>query len=131
MKVEKGKIILSFNVKGPLGTNPEGTIVGFAIAGEDGKFQPAQADFLVTGKDKNGKVRKDSSSLVLTSPLVSDPIHYRYAWARNPHANLVSAWDKLPFATQRSDAWTLSELYKSYTGKEPQNNIDQLETNEN
>lgn len=130
MKVEKGKIILSFNVKGPLGTNPEGTIVGFAIAGEDGKFQPAQADFLVTGKDKNGKVRKDSSSLVLTSPLVSDPIHYRYAWARNPHANLVSAWDKLPFATQRSDAWTLSELYKSYTGKEPQNNIDQLEGNE-
>jgi sialate O-acetylesterase len=36
MKVEEGSILLSFEVEGPLGTNPEGPIVGFAIAGEDG-----------------------------------------------------------------------------------------------
>ena len=58
MKVEDGRIELSFELKGPLGTNPEGPIVGFAIAGEDGRFQPANAEFKVTGKDKNGKVRQ-------------------------------------------------------------------------
>ena len=131
MKVEDGRLVLAFEVKGPLGTVPEGPIVGFAIAGEDGKFQPAQAEFLVTGKDKNGKVRRDSSRVVLTSPLVPKPIHFRYAWARNPHANLVSGWDKLPFATQRSDSWTLSDMYKAYTGKKPTNTIDKLEGNEN
>jgi sialate O-acetylesterase len=130
MKVEEGRIVLAFQVKGPLGTNPEGSIVGFSIAGENGKFQPALAEFLVTGKDGNGKVRKDSSRLVLTSPLVPKPIHYRYAWARNPHANLVSGWDKLPFATQRSDSWTLSDLYTAFTGKETAKEIDKLEGHE-
>ena len=43
--------------------------------------------------------------------MVPKPIHYRYAWARNLHANLVSGWDKLPLATQRSDSWTMSDLY--------------------
>jgi sialate O-acetylesterase len=130
MTVEDGSLVLAFNVKGPLGTVPEGPIVGFAIAGEDGKFQSANAELLVTGKDKNGKVRRDSSRVVLTSPLVSKPVHFRYAWARNPHANLVSGWDKLPLATQRSDTWTLSDMYQAYTGKKPTNTIDKLEGNE-
>jgi len=130
MKVEDGRIVLDFELKGPLGTNPEGPIVGFAIAGKDGKFQPAQADFPVTGKDSRGRPRRDTRRLVLTSPLVPKPIHYRYAWARNPHANLVAGWSKLPLATQRSDSWTLSDLYTAYTGKEPTNTIDKLEGNE-
>ena len=130
MKVEDGRIVLSFELKGPLGTVPEGPIVGFAIAGRDAKFQPANAEFLVTGKDSKGKVRRDSRRVVLTSPLVPKPIHYRYAWARNPHANLVSGWGKLPIGTQRSDSWTLTDMYKAYTGKTPTNTIDKLEGNE-
>jgi len=130
MKVEDGRIVLAFELKGPLGTNPEGPIVGFAIAGKDGKFQPAKAEFPVTGKDSRGRPRRDSSRLVLTSPLVPKPIHYRYAWARNPQANLVSGWSKLPLATQRSDSWTMSDLYTAYTGKKPTNTIDKLEGNE-
>ena len=130
MQVEEGRLVLAFDVKGPLATNPEGPIVGFAIAGEDGRFQPAQAEFLVTGTDSKGKPRKDSRRLVLTSPLVPKPIHFRYAWARNPHANLVSGWDKKPLATQRSDSWTLTDLYTAYTGKQPANSIDKLEGNE-
>jgi len=130
MKVEDGRIVLAFKAKGPLGTNPEGPIVGFAIAGKDGKFQPAKADFLVKGKDSRGRPLRDSSRLVLTSPLVPKPIHYRYAWARNPHANLVSGWSKLPLATQRSDSWTLSDLYTAYTGKKPTSATDNLEGNE-
>ena len=130
MKVENGRIVLAFELKGPLGTNPEGPIVGFAIAGEDGKFQPAKAEFYVTGKDSRGRPRRDSRRLVLSSPLVPKPIHYRYAWARNPHANLVAGWSKLPIATQRSDSWTLSALYTAYTGKKPKNTIDKLEGSE-
>jgi sialate O-acetylesterase len=130
MKVEDGRIVLSFQLKGPLGTVPEGPIVGFAIAGEDGKFQPAKAEFPVKSRDKNGKVRRDSSRVVLTSPLVPRPIHYRYGWARNPHASLVSGWGKLPIGTQRSDSWTLTDMYKAYTGKNPTNEIDKLEGNE-
>ena len=126
MKVEDGRIVLTFQLKGPLGTNPEGPIVGFAIAGEDGKFQPAKAEFYVA---KPGD-RPSSNRLVLTSPLVPRPIHYRYAWARNPYANLVSGWSKIPLATQRSDSWTLSDMYKAYTGKKPINAIDKLERSE-
>jgi len=131
MKVEDGRIVLAFQLDGPLGTNPEGPILGFAIAGEDGKFQPAKADFYVTGKDDRGRPRRDSRRLVLTSPLVPKPVHYRYAWARNPHANLVAGWSRLPLATQRSDSWTLSDLYTAYTGKKPKNMIDKLEGGEN
>lgn len=130
MTLEDGRIVLAFEVKGPLGTNPEGPIVGFAIAGKDGRFQPAKAEFVVTGTDEKGKERRDSSRLVLTSPLVPEPVHYRYGWARNPHANLVSAWDKKPLATQRSDSWTLSDMYEAYTGKKPTNSIDKLEGHE-
>ncbi|MFT5905766.1 MAG: sialate O-acetylesterase [Cryomorphaceae bacterium] len=130
MKVEDGSILLSFEVKGPLGTNPEGPIVGFAIAGEDGKFQPAHAEFPITSRDKNGKVRRNTGQVVLTSPLIPKPIHYRYAWARNPHASLVSAWNKLPIGTQRSDSWTLPDMYKSYTGKESVSTTGKLERRE-
>jgi len=130
MKVEDGRIVLAFQLHGPLGTNPEGPIVGFAIAGEDGRFQPAKAEFLVVSKDKNGKVRRDSRRVVLTSPLVPKPIHYRYAWARNPLANLIGGWSKLPIGTQRSDSWTVSDMYKAYTGKDPTRTIDKLEGNE-
>ncbi|MDP6635434.1 MAG: sialate O-acetylesterase, partial [Phycisphaerae bacterium] len=130
MKVEDGRIVLAFEVKGPMGTNPEGPVVGFAIAGKDGKFQAAKAEFPVIGKDSRGRPRRDSSRVTLTSPLVPKPIHYRYAWARNPHANLVSGRSKLPLATQRSDSWTLSDLYTAYTGKKPTNTIDKLEGNE-
>jgi len=130
MTVEEGRLVLAFDLKGPLGTHPEGPIVGFAIACEDGRFQAAQAEFLVTGTDDRGKPRRDTRSLVLSSPLVEKPVHFRYAWARNPHANLVSAWDKLPFATQRSDSWTQSDLYTAYTKKKPSNPTDKLEGRE-
>jgi sialate O-acetylesterase len=130
MKVEDGRILLSFDLKGPLGTNPEGPILGFAIAGEDGKFQPAKAEFPITSTDRNGKSQRSSSQVELTSPLVPKPIHFRYGWARNPHASLIGAWSKLPIGTQRSDSWTLSDMYKTYTGKEAINGTGPFERSE-
>jgi sialate O-acetylesterase len=42
---------------------------------------------------------------------VPKPIHFRYAWGRNPLANLQAIGNKdLPFATQRSDAWPMEQV---------------------
>ncbi len=70
--------------------------------------QPAIAESLMTGKDSRKRPQYDRRVLVLSSPHVPDPIHFRYAWGRNPMGNLqLRATDKkdIPFATQRSDDW--------------------------
>ena len=90
-------------------SDPEdGAITGFAIAGEDRRFQPAVAVHATVGQDERGRPRLDRKQLVLTSPLVPEPVHFRYAWARNPLANLQATGNlDVPFATQRSDPWPL------------------------
>jgi sialate O-acetylesterase len=105
MKVVDGSIQLTMDVA-VNGVDDGGPIEGFAIAGEDRQFHPAKAEHLITGKDqKNQKV------LVLTSPMVPEPVHYRYAWARNPMGNLqVLGNTDIPFATQRSDTWPHGEM---------------------
>jgi len=56
--------------------------------------------------------------IILSSPLVPEPIHFRYAWCRNPLANLkTSDHTDIPFETQRSDDWTLAGMYENYTGR--------------
>ena len=45
----------------------------------------------------------------------ADPIHFRYAWGRNPMGNLQSGdHSDLPFATQRSDDWKIYEAPDTY-----------------
>lgn len=88
-----------------------GPIVGFAIAGDDRKFHPATATHLVTGEDDRGRPKLDKSTLVLTSPMVPEPKHYRYAWGRSPLGNLqASRLTDIPFATQRSDNWPMEQV---------------------
>lgn len=88
-----------------------GPIRGFAVAGEDRKFHPAEAVHLVTGKDNRGRPKTDKKVLVLSSPMVSQPVHYRYAWARSPLGNLqADRMTDIPFATQRSDDWSLETV---------------------
>jgi sialate O-acetylesterase len=116
MRVENGRIVLTLNDD----TAPynDGPILGFAIAGKDGKFQPANAKFLEKGKDGRNRPQYDRQVIILSSPLVPDPIHFRYAWGRNPLANLkTSDHTDIPFATQRSDDWTLADMYGIYTGR--------------
>lgn len=95
----------------------DGPIQGFAIAGKDGRFQPAKAEWL----DKNagkGEPNWERSVVVLSSPLVPEPVYFRYAWARNPLENLKSTDNSgLPFDTQRNDSFTLADLFQIYTGK--------------
>ena len=115
MNIEGGKIILKMDTWVRAVTN--GPIEGFAIAGKDRRFQPAEAEWLVTGKDQHNRPKHDRRVIVLSSPHVPDPIHFRYAWGRNPMGNLQSAdHNDLPFATQRSDDWRMENVPVKLTG---------------
>jgi sialate O-acetylesterase len=88
-----------------------GPILGFAVAGEDRRFHPAEAVHLVTSKDDRGRPQTDKKVLVLSSPMVPQPVHYRYAWGRSPLGNLqADRITDVPFATQRSDDWPLESV---------------------
>jgi sialate O-acetylesterase len=92
-------------------------MAGFAIAGEDMKFQPAEVSNKVIGK-KGRSLQYDSTIVVLKSPLVPNPVHYRYAWGRSPMGNIQMKYSRIPLATQRSDNWTNADLLKALTGKD-------------
>jgi sialate O-acetylesterase len=72
-----GGILLELDTE--VGDPEEGTIEGFAIAGDDRRFHPADVTYHQTGEDSRGKPRLDRKRLVLTSPLVPEPVHFRYA----------------------------------------------------
>ncbi|MEZ5963672.1 MAG: hypothetical protein R3F56_07480 [Planctomycetota bacterium] len=100
--------------------DPNAAIEGFAIAGEDRRFQPAEAEWLVTGRGSDNRPQRDRRVLVLRSPHVPAPVHFRYAWGRNPMGNLQSAdHNDLPFATQRSDRWPMENVPLGVLGDEP------------
>ena len=106
MEVKEGKITLKMDSR--LKTLDNEPIVGFAIAGKDGSFYPANAEWFMHGKDKKSK---DTSRIILSSPHVPEPLHYRYAWSRNPLTNLnLGEHVDVPLATQRSDSWKLEEI---------------------
>ncbi|CAM3739143.1 sialate O-acetylesterase [Roseateles saccharophilus] len=91
-----GRIELRFaDVAGGLATRGGGPLLGFALAGEDQRFQPARAE--IVGRDR---VR-------LSSDAVRRPAAVRYAWADTPlEANLVDGAG-LPASPWRSDHWPL------------------------
>ena len=115
MTIDGDQIVLKMDAQ--VKAVDDGDIVGFSIAGEDRHFQPAEASWLVTGKDKNNRPQTDRKTIVLTSPHVPKPIHYRYAWGRNPMGNLQTTdHNDLPFATQRSDDWKMEEVPAQFIG---------------
>jgi sialate O-acetylesterase len=101
-------------------SDPEdGAIEGFAIAGDDRRFHPANVAYAEKGKDSRGRMQYDRKQLVLSSPMVAAPTQYRYAWGRNPLANLQATGNKdLPFATQRSDDWKMEQVPHGVLGNE-------------
>ena len=109
MQAGDGRITLSFDI--PVEGVSNTPIEGFAIAGKDRRFHPATAVHLVSGQDAQGRPALDVKTLVLTSPHVPEPVHYRYAWGRNPMGNLIpkSSRSGAPLATQRSDDWRIHE----------------------
>jgi sialate O-acetylesterase len=106
---QDGSLLL--NIDMDVGDPEDGAIQGFAIAGEDRRFHPADVAYAEKGKDSRGRIQHDRKQLVLTSPMVPAPIHFRYAWGRNPLANLQATGNKdIPFATQRSDDWKMEHV---------------------
>lgn len=109
MERKNGSLLLKIDTD--VGDPQDGAIQGFAIAGEDRRFHPAEVAYAEKGKDGRGRIQYDRKQLVLTSQLVPEPIHFRYAWGRNPLANLQATGNKdLPFATQRSDDWRMEHV---------------------
>ena len=110
METREGELVLYLD-QPVAAADPKNPITGFAIAGEDRKFAPATAQWRVKGKDQRGRPQHDRKALVLSSPHVARPIHFRYAWGRNPLGNLQTTHQShIPFATQRSDAWKIEEV---------------------
>jgi sialate O-acetylesterase len=66
-----------------------GPLMGFQIAGSDGKYVAASA-------------RIDGATILVSSPDVTDPRSVRYAWDYNPDGNLVNEWG-LPASLFRTD----------------------------
>lgn len=128
MRVEGGVMTLQLDSSGAVPYN-DGPILGFAIAGKDGKFQPANAGWLTKSTASRSK-QEDRSAIVLSSPLVAEPVYYRHAWGRNPLANVKA--DGIPLDTLRNDTWTIADMYAIYTGKKSTmpNILDRRESGE-
>jgi sialate O-acetylesterase len=54
-----------------------GEVTGFEVAGADGKFSPARATI-------------EGSTVVASSPAVTEPVFVRYGWANSPQCNLFN-----------------------------------------
>ncbi len=107
MAAKNGELLLEFD-EAVGGVDDGGAITGFAIAGSDRKFHPAETLHLTEKQQDSDRSVTKRNFLVLRSPMVPNPVHYRYAWGRSPLGNLQADRNTdIPFATQRSDQWTL------------------------
>jgi sialate O-acetylesterase len=87
---EAGSIRIWFDNAGTaLKTRGGGPVVGFQIAGADGKYVPATAVI-------------DGTTVRVSSPDVPEPRSVRYAWDYSPDANLIGATG-LPASLFRTD----------------------------
>ena len=77
-----GKMLLTFDVA----VRPDdfgSEIEGFSLAGKDGIYYMAEAEYVAT-KDKS----KANKQILVSSSMVPEPVSVRYAWARSPMGNL-------------------------------------------
>jgi sialate O-acetylesterase len=92
MTIEGDKIRIRFDhTFGGLKIKGDGTLQGFAIAGEDRKFAWASA-------------RIEGGEVIAWNPGIPGPVAVRYAWASNPVCNLINTAD-LPASPFRTDQW--------------------------
>lgn len=99
----KDRIIVTFSKE--VKSSDDRPLEGFSIAGADRHFYPAKAEYVKVENEKGQKVN-DKKRVVVWNDLVADPVELRYAWARNPLANLVSDADRIiPVPLFRTDHW--------------------------
>jgi sialate O-acetylesterase len=94
------QIIVTFDTFGSsLVAKGGAPLLGFTVAGKDGKFVKADA-MLVPSKDG-----EKITQVIVTSAKVKNPVAVRYAWENNPtEANLVNE-EGLPASPFRTDDW--------------------------
>jgi sialate O-acetylesterase len=110
LKYERKDVTMVISFDRMLKSSDDRPFEGFAIAGSDRHFYPADADFYVIGTGRNGKPEFDKTRIVVSSPLVEDPVAVRYAWARNPLGNMVDADSRIiPLPPFRTDDWEYPE----------------------
>jgi sialate O-acetylesterase len=116
-----GRIELTMSTPVQTRDDSDGKMMGFAIAGQDRRFYPADVQWAKGEPAGNGsQPTVHRNTLVLSSPFVPDPIHFRHAWARNPISNIVNGRG-IPVATQRSDDWILEETPVKVEGFDKKN----------
>ena len=83
-------------------------LLGFSIAGEDGKFYRAHARYQPW--DKKDTWTKGWQTIRVWSPMVEEPKALRYAWSTSPMGNLKFQGDQdIPFPSFRTDQWDFPE----------------------
>jgi sialate O-acetylesterase len=93
VKTDGNSIVVNFrDVDGKLTTVDGKPVEGFAIAGDDRNWMPAQAEII---GDNEVRVRNGQ---------VGRPVAVRYAWADNPVCNLYDTAG-LPVTPFRTDSW--------------------------
>jgi sialate O-acetylesterase len=98
-EVRGAEIVLSFKyVDGGLQAKG-GPLRGFAIAGEDRQWKPAMA-------------RIEGDKIVVSSPMVKQPVAVRYAWEPAPQCNLYNDAG-LPASPFRTDDWPVTNAARS------------------
>jgi sialate O-acetylesterase len=99
--LEAREVVMNRTPKLEPGADPEafraaaGELAGFEVTGSDGRFVAAKA--VIKGQ-----------TVVVSSPLVSQPSHVRYAWKNFTLANLYNAAG-LPAEPFRTDSFPLPE----------------------
>lgn len=91
MKIENSSIRLFFDLGASALVAKDGPLRAFQIAGIDREF--VWADAVIDGE-----------TVVVSSPLVSEPVAVRYGWANNPPCNLYNNAG-LPASPFRTDDW--------------------------
>lgn len=104
VKAEGDQMILTYD-KRILPYDQSPIIEGFALAGEDGKYYKAYARH-----SGAGDFWTKTKTVSVWSPLVSKPVHVRYAWGNSPMGNLyVNGHQEMPIPEFRTDSWDLPE----------------------
>ncbi len=102
-KAKNGEIRIKFDHVGSGLASRGGDLRGFVIAGEDGKFAPAQA-------------RIEKKRVIVSSPDTPDPVHVRYGWDCYTDCNLYNK-EGLPASPFRTDDLAMPDYGAAVAGR--------------
>ena len=97
-EVRGGEVVVRFSHAKGLNAK-DGEPVGFQIAGEDQKWQPASA-------------RVDGEGVIVSSASVEKPVAVRYGWENDPKCDLFNGAG-IPASPFRTDDWKVAVIETS------------------